>query len=316
MILDDHEQGEMILYCDNNCSTRVWKKTKNLTIHLYNSSHRHFSQSSVTCPWRSQCEVIAEQICKLDSVRRSEAPHLHHHPPPPSMHNRDGQVPVGVSDWDKQRQVDYITRQLHLVLHCQSVHRSGLCHSSQLSKPPYWTEDCRYSKPHAKGLSLVWLPLTTTYSIISYREYHFNLRLFDLQPPFQEHNKGLNKGNLYTVQVNRNNLFTLWTALDIFREPGYRSLAPRYKPQGPGIEFRHEEERFLVSKTLETCSGVQPDSYSIGRLQLKCDDTGWRTGGEVKGKLANGVGSQYSSHYLGTWCIQHYYRWCANLGCQ
>jgi len=27
----------------------------------------------------------------------------------------------------------------------------------------------------------------------------------------------------------------------------------------------------------------------------------------VKGKLANGVGSQYSSHYLGTWCIQHYY---------
>jgi len=38
--------------------------------------------------------------------------------------------------------------------------------------------------------------------------------------------------------------------------------------------------------------------------------------GEVKGKLANGVGSQYSSHNLGTWCIQHYYRWCAHLGCQ
>ena len=31
--------------------------------------------------------------------------------------------------------------------------------------------------------------------------------------------------------------------------------------------------------------------------QLKCDGTRWRTGGEVKGKLANGVGSQYSSHY-------------------
>ena len=30
------------------------------------------------------------------------------------------------------------------------------------------------------------------------------------------------------------------------------------------------------------------------RLQLKCDSTRWRTGGEVKGKLANGVGSQYS----------------------
>ena len=52
------------------------------------------------------------------------------------------------------------------------------------------------------------------------------------------------------------------------------------------------------------------------RVQLKCDCTQWRTGGEVKGKLANGVGSQYPSHYLGTWCIQHYYRWCAHLGCQ
>jgi len=30
----------------------------------------------------------------------------------------------------------------------------------------------------------------------------------------------------------------------------------------------------------------------------------------------NAVGSQYPSHYLGTWCIQHYYRWCTHLGCQ
>jgi hypothetical protein len=30
------------------------------------------------------------------------------------------------------------------------------------------------------------------------------------------------------------------------------------------------------------------------RVQLNCDGTPWRTGGEVKGKLANGVGSQYS----------------------
>ena len=52
------------------------------------------------------------------------------------------------------------------------------------------------------------------------------------------------------------------------------------------------------------------------RVRLKCDGTQWRTGGEVKGKLANGVGSQYSSHYFGTWCIQHYYRSCAHLGCQ
>jgi hypothetical protein len=44
------------------------------------------------------------------------------------------------------------------------------------------------------------------------------------------------------------------------------------------------------------------------RVQLKRDGTRRRTGGEVKGKLANGVGSQYPSHYLGTWYIQHYYR--------
>ena len=49
--------------------------------------------------------------------------------------------------------------------------------------------------------------------------------------------------------------------------------------------------------------------YSV-RVQLKCDGTRRHTGGEVKGKLANAVGSQYSSHYLGTRCIQHYYRWC------
>ena len=52
------------------------------------------------------------------------------------------------------------------------------------------------------------------------------------------------------------------------------------------------------------------------RVQLKRDSTRWRTGGEMKGKLAIGVGSQYPSHYFGTWCIQHYYRWCAHLGCQ
>jgi len=44
------------------------------------------------------------------------------------------------------------------------------------------------------------------------------------------------------------------------------------------------------------------------RVQLKCDGTRCRTGGKVKGKLANGVGSQYPSHYLGTRGIQQYYR--------
>ena len=39
------------------------------------------------------------------------------------------------------------------------------------------------------------------------------------------------------------------------------------------------------------------------RVQLRSDGTRWRTGGEVKWKLSNAVGIQYSSHYLGTWCI-------------
>jgi hypothetical protein len=51
------------------------------------------------------------------------------------------------------------------------------------------------------------------------------------------------------------------------------------------------------------------DRRGPSRVQLKYDGTRWHKGGEVKGKLANGVGSQYPSHYLGTWCIQHYYRW-------
>jgi len=38
--------------------------------------------------------------------------------------------------------------------------------------------------------------------------------------------------------------------------------------------------------------------------------------GKWRGNWCNGVGSQYPSHYLRTWCIQHYYRWYAQLGCQ
>jgi hypothetical protein len=49
-------------------------------------------------------------------------------------------------------------------------------------------------------------------------------------------------------------------------------------------------------------------------VQLKCDGTRWRMGGEVKRKLAHEVVSQYPSHYLGTWCIQHCYSWCPHLG--
>jgi len=81
---------------------------------------------------------------------------------------------------------------------------------------------------------------------------------------------------------------------------------------------------FMPKRCLDTGSDAEfrrtdPGSHSLHcssfRIQLKCDGTRWRTVGDVKGKLANGVGSQYPSHYLGTWCIQHYYSWCAHLGC-
>ena len=48
-----------------------------------------------------------------------------------------------------------------------------------------------------------------------------------------------------------------------------------------------------------TLGHIQPLT-DMNRLQLKCDGTWLRTGGEVKGKLSNAVGSQYSSHYIGT----------------
>ena len=62
----------------------------------------------------------------------------------------------------------------------------------------------------------------------------------------------------------------------------------------------------VVSGLLQAPTALPPGK-NYRRVQLKCNGTRWRTGGEVKGKLANGVGSQYPSHYLGTWCIQHYY---------
>ena len=38
--------------------------------------------------------------------------------------------------------------------------------------------------------------------------------------------------------------------------------------------------------------------------------------GKWRGNWRMEWGSQYYSHYLGTLCIQHFYSWCARLGCQ
>ena len=61
--------------------------------------------------------------------------------------------------------------------------------------------------------------------------------------------------------------------------------------------WRKKKKKYIYIK----CNAVNQNSC---RVQLKRDCTWWRTGGEVKGKTANGVGNQYPSHYLGTWRIQ------------
>ena len=109
---------------------------------------------------------------------------------------------------------------------------------------------------------------------------------------------------------------TQWTQeMNIRTLSGIRSRDPSNRV---AVYLRKRRHGRRFQHTYTYCGEKYIDSkYRIGgRLHLKCDGTRWRTGGEVKGKLANGVGSQYPSHYLGSWCIQHYYRWCSHLGCQ
>jgi hypothetical protein len=77
-----------------------------------------------------------------------------------------------------------------------------------------------------------------------------------------------------------------------------RPLVPTIPPCRLSASTHHNCRPFLHPKTHKAPCCV--------RLQLKCDGTRWRREGTRKGNLANAVGSQYPSHYLGTWCIQHY----------
>ena len=88
-----------------------------------------------------------------------------------------------------------------------------------------------------------------------------------------------------------------------------------HRPEDGSLEPKHVVKLCIINYIL-CCVWLHTSLYEYCSLQLKCDGTRWSTGREVKGKLANGVSGQYSSHYLGTWFIQHYYRWCAHLGCQ
>jgi len=51
----------------------------------------------------------------------------------------------------------------------------------------------------------------------------------------------------------------------------------------------------LARQFFQTQISIHMTSNAIFcKVRLKPDDTRWRTGGEIKGKLANGVSSQYS----------------------
>ena len=66
-----------------------------------------------------------------------------------------------------------------------------------------------------------------------------------------------------------------------------------------------------VASTLHTTSelGVSSIITADAHASAASSPLNWRPSANLNG-LANAVGSQYPSHYLGTWCIQHYYCWC------
>jgi len=105
----------------------------------------------------------------------------------------------------------------------------------------------------------------------------------------------------------------IWIKIVLYEDPlwlvdsSWNVMAHGYAREG---KWRENWRMQWVASTLHTTSEHGVSSITTA------DGTRWRTVGKVKGKLASGVGSQYPSHYLGTWCIQHYYRWCAHLGCQ
>ena len=78
----------------------------------------------------------------------------------------------------------------------------------------------------------------------------------------------------------------------------FRSLPNRSNYSGCQRMATRQHEIWTVYCHLCKCTGQSTGTgwpeWKAGRVRLKPDGTRWRTGGEVRGKLANGVGSQYS----------------------
>ena len=82
----------------------------------------------------------------------------------------------------------------------------------------------------------------------------------------------------------------------------------RYNVNYHHLQWRTKYECIRKSTNLAKIWRKTASREWLSRGQLKCDGTRWRTGEEVKGKLASWVDSQYCPHYLGKWCI-HVGKW-------
>jgi hypothetical protein len=104
-----------------------------------------------------------------------------------------------------------------------------------------------------------------------------------------------------------------WTSSTV--DTGYlkRFLHARIFLCSPRTEIRLQYFMIwsMVSLTLRNCT-----YRSLVSILLFLVESSWNVmahsdawEGAVKGKQLNGVGIQYSSHYFGTWYIQHYYHY-------
>ena len=125
---------------------------------------------------------------------------------------------------------------------------------------------------------------------------------------WREYNKGIEYVSVQTVS----SMFLVPISATIFRPISQLSIFKQiFLLFTKGWKFNTvSSDIMLVSLTPTGYTALYEQVNTLCRPQLKFDGTRLRTVGEVKRKLANAVGSQYSSHYLGTRCIQHYYRWC------
>ena len=74
-------------------------------------------------------------------------------------------------------------------------------------------------------------------------------------------------------------------------------------------------EGLLCELTSESCIFSATTSRQLVKSSWNVMAHGYAREGKWSWNITNAVVCLYSSHYLGTCYIQHYYRWCAQLSC-